>query len=136
MITNSYSIAIGYARISIKDQSTYSLTYQEQAIKRYCEQNNLTLIAFFRDDGESSDTFDRPNWKALEEFLQKHKDLVQYLVVVELDRFSRELIKALQKIDELYQKYKIRVVAVSEPISQDSSSPSSFLIRGIKLLLA
>lgn len=129
-------ISIGYARISIKDQSSYSLTFQEQAIKRYCEQNNLTLIAFFRDDGESSDTFDRPNWRALEEFLQKHKDLVQYLVVVELDRFSRELIKALQKIDELYQKYKIRVVTVSEPISQDSSSPSSFLMRGIKLLIA
>ncbi|NLU95675.1 recombinase family protein [Chitinophaga sp. Ak27] len=83
-----------------------------------------------------SDTFDRPNWNALEEFLQKRRDLVQYLVVLELDRFSRELTKALQKIDELYQKYKIRVVKVSEPISQDSSSPSSFLMRGIKLLIA
>lgn len=133
---NSHHFAIGYARISIKDQSSYSLLYQEYAIKRYCEQNNLTLVAFFRDDGESSDTFNRPNWKALEEFIQKHKDLVQFLVVAELDRFSRDLIKASQKIDEPYQKYKVRVVAVSESISQDTSSSSSFLVRGIKLLVA
>jgi len=131
MKTNINVFAIGYARISIKDQSSYSLSYQEDAIKRYCEQNNLTLVAFFRDDGESSDTFNRPNWKALEEFIRKHKDLVQFVVVAELDRFSRDLIKAFQKMDELNQKYKIRVVAVSESLSQDS-----FLVRGIKLLAA
>jgi site-specific DNA recombinase len=31
--------AIGYVRISKKDQSTHSLDYQEKSIREYCDRN-------------------------------------------------------------------------------------------------
>lgn len=58
--------AIGYIRKSTKDQSHYSLEYQEKAIRQYCEHNEVELGAVYVDDGESSYTFDRPDYQALE----------------------------------------------------------------------
>lgn len=43
--------AIGYIRISKKDQSTHSLEYQEKAIRDYCQRNQIILGSLFLDDG-------------------------------------------------------------------------------------
>lgn len=136
MQSHQHNYAIGYGRISIKDQSTYSLLYQEKSIREYCAHNNLELLAFFRDNGECSDTFDRPDWKALEVFIQQHKGLVNYLIITEHDRFSRKLIEALQKIEQLQKKYNVKVVSIFEPITIDNSDPNVFFQRVIKLALA
>lgn len=45
--------AIGYIRISVKDQSVYSLEGQERSIRTYCTQHNLSLLNVFKDDGLS-----------------------------------------------------------------------------------
>src|ERR1700678_3588506 len=92
--------AVGYVRISIKDQSAYSISYQRTAIAEYCIRNRLNLIALFTDDGESSYTFDRPNWIAMEAFVRQQKGKVNYLIVLDFDRFSRNLSTALAKIDQ------------------------------------
>lgn len=64
--------AIGYMRISVRDQSRYSLEYQERSIREYCSRNNLNLTELFKDNGESSYTFDRPDYKAVETFIKNH----------------------------------------------------------------
>ena len=46
--------ATGYMRLSVRDQSRYSLEYQEQSIRDYCVRNNIELTALFKDNGESS----------------------------------------------------------------------------------
>lgn len=128
--------AIGYVRISTKDQSNYSLDFQESSIKDYCLRNNVKIMALFKDDGESSYTFDRPDWIALEEFIKTHKGKVQYLVVMDHDRFSRNLPEALLKITHLEKKFGITVLATNEPIDLDTSDPSIFLQRAFKYLMA
>ncbi|HUS02414.1 MAG TPA: recombinase family protein, partial [Chitinophagaceae bacterium] len=127
--------AIGYCRISQADQSTYSLDYQERRIKEYCIANKLNLLALFKDNGESSYTFDRPDFKALEAFIKQNKN-VQYLVILELDRFSRNLAEALLKIKELQDKHKIKVLATSDSFDTDFSDPSTFILRAFKLMMA
>lgn len=128
--------AIGYIRISKKDQSTHSLDYQEKSIRDYCDRNDLVLGSLFIDDGESSYTFDRPDYKALEQFIIKNKKSVKYLVVFDHDRFSRNLPEALQKIDFLEKKHDLKVIATSEPLDIDTSDPSVFLLRAFKYLIA
>ncbi len=128
--------AIGYIRISKKDQSTHSLEYQEKSIKDYCDRNDLVIGSMFIDDGESSFTFDRPDYKALEDFIKKHKGKVKYLVVFDHDRFSRNLPEALQKIEFLEKKHGLKVIATSEPLDIDTSDPSVFLLRAFKYLIA
>jgi site-specific DNA recombinase len=128
-------IAIGYIRISTKDQSVYSLEAQERRVREYCEANKLTLAALFRDDGESSYTFDRPDWKALEAFIKKDKR-VTHLIIPDHDRFSRNLAEALLKIKELQDKYNIKVLATTDNIDTDFSDPTTFMMRAFKLMIA
>ena len=127
--------AIGYIRISTKDQSSYSLEYQERIITNYCLSNKLNLLAVFKDDGESSYTFDRPDWKALETFIKKNKQ-VTHLIILDHDRFSRNLAEALLKIKELSEKYKIKVLATTDSIDTDFSDPNTFMVRAFKYMMA
>lgn len=128
--------AIGYKRLSAKDQSKYSLTDQDNAIREYCTKNNLELKAVFTDNGQCSDTFDRADFIALEAFIKKHKGTVRYLVVMVHDRFSRDISEALSKIRSLEQKFKIKVVAIDEPIDIDPEDPDVFIMRAFKYLMA
>lgn len=129
-------IAIGYVRISKKDQSMYSLDAQEKLIRDYCHRNNVSISAIFRDDGECSDTFDRPDYIALENFIKAHKGHVKFLIIKDHDRFSRNLSEALAKIEYLEKKFGVKVVAIDEPITIDTTDPSIFLSRAFKYLMA
>lgn len=128
--------AIGYTRISAKDQSTYSLPYQAQRIREYCAQNGLYLKGICEDNGECSASFDRPDYKALEHFIKVHKGEVQYLIILDHDRFSRVLVDALTKIDELQKKFGVKVLSVEEPLNLDTSDPNVFLHRTFKYAFA
>lgn len=128
--------AIGYIRISTKDQSRYSLEYQQTEVERYCERNQLKLLAVFKDNGQCSDTFDRPDWLALETFIREHKGAVRFLIIFDHDRFSRNLPEALAKISSLEKKFGIRVIATNEAIDTDTTDPSVFLNRAFKYLIA
>ena len=119
--------AIGYIRLSVRDQSRYSLEYQEESIRDYCKKNGITLSALFKDNGESSYTFDRPDYKAVEAFIKKHKGQNQYFIIMDHDRFSRNISEALSKITELEVKFGIKVVATTEPLDIDPSDPNVFM---------
>ncbi|HTE00847.1 MAG TPA: recombinase family protein [Mucilaginibacter sp.] len=128
--------AIGYMRLSVRDQSRYSLEYQEESIRDYCHRNNLELTGLFKDNGESSYTFDRPDYKAVEAFIKKHKGQNQYFIIMDHDRFSRNLSEALTKITELENKYGIKVIATNEPLDIDPSDPNVFMQRAFRYLIA
>lgn len=128
--------AIGYRRLSERDQSNYSLEYQESTIRDYCRKNDLELIGLYTDNGQSSYTFDRPDYKALESFLKKHKGKARYLIIMDHDRFSRNLTEALAKINELEDKFGIKVLATNEAIDLDPSDPFIFLQRSMNYMFA
>ena len=128
--------AIGYVRISKRDQSHYSLEFQEDRIKEYCERNKVNLVSIYKDDGECSYSFDRPDYIALESFIKEHKGKVQYLIIWDHDRFSRNLPEALTKIEQLEKKHGLKVLEYSEPIDLDTSDPNVFIQRAFKYLMA
>ncbi len=128
--------AIGYTRLSAKDQSKYSLSDQEASIRDYCSRNNLDLTALFKDNGQCSDTFDRADFMALEAFIKKHKGNVRYLIVMAHDRFSRDISEALGKIKSFEQKYRLKVLSIDEPLDLDPDDPDVFIHRAFKYLMA
>jgi site-specific DNA recombinase len=73
---------------------------------------------------------------ALERFIKAHKGEVQYLIVLDHDRFSRILVDALRKIDELQKKFGVKVLSVEEPLNLDTSDPNVFLHRTFKYAFA
>lgn len=102
--TSKRKKAVSNIKRAEKDQSTHSLDYQEKSIRDYCDRNDLILGPLCIDDGESSYTFDRPDYRALETFIRNNQKSVRYLVVFDHDRFSRNLPEALQKIEFLEKK--------------------------------
>jgi len=127
--------AVGYLRLSTRDQSK-SLEYQEHIIRNYCHNNALKILEIFSDNGQSSYTFDRPDYLALEQFIKKHKGHCQYLVVLDHDRFSRNLPDALIKIAELERKYEVVVISTNERVGLDTSDPDVFMKRAFDYLMA
>jgi len=128
--------AIGYIRISTKDQSNFSLPGQEKYIREYCNQHDIELHSLFTDDGKSAKNFDRPDWKLLEKFIEKHFRDIDYLIVAKYDRFSRNAAQGLSKIELLERKYKIIIVSVFEQMFIDYDSPFFFKQRADMLISA
>ena len=127
--------AIGYLRLSTKDQSK-SLEYQESTIREYCRRNDLNVIAIFSDNGQDSYTFDRPDYRALENFIKKYKGECQYLIVLDHDRLSRNLPEALMKIAELENHHGVKVLSTNERLDLDSSDPDVFMKRAFDYMIA
>ena len=122
-----------YLRISDKDQSAYSLDYQERSTNDYCSRHNLNPVKIFTDNGESSYTFDRGQWNKLEKQIKENK--IEYIIVYHLDRFSRNLSEALTKTKELLH-IGVRVRAINEHFELDDHSIDTFLNRAINYMMA
>jgi site-specific DNA recombinase len=128
--------AISYIRISDKDQSNFSITGQQEFIKEYCARKGITLINSFLDNGQSAKNFDRADWKKLEDFVKKNYKIIDHLVVVKYDRFSRNVSEGLAMMDKLEKKYSITILSVFEEIAINPESPFFFKMRTDMLVQA
>ena len=127
---------IRYLRISKERQSNFSIDSQDMYTKGWFERNGVELVDTFIDEGYSAQTFDRPDFTKLEDFIRQYFKTVEYLVVNNFDRFSRDAGEALMKIKSLQTKYSINVVSVVEGITFDKNDPGSFFYTGLLLLKA
>jgi len=69
-------------------------------------------------------------------FIAKYHKMVDYLVVCEMDRFSRDAGEALTMAKRLQTKYNVQIVSVTEGIIFDYRDNGSFFRTGLSLLLA
>ncbi len=128
--------AIRYVRFSDRKQSESSIERQILFTDNYIKYNEIELTDTFIDRGFSARTFDRPDFNKLSEFVQKHHRTVDYLIVDQMDRFSRDAGEALVLAKKLQAKYNISIVSVTEGIVFDYNTPGSFFRTGLQLLLA
>lgn len=128
--------AIGYIRISTKDQSNFSLSGQQEYIDNFCQREEIQLLETFKDDGFSAKSFDRPSWKELKTFIQKHHREINYLIVCKYDRFSRNAGEGLNMIETLEKKFNIVVLSVMERLLVEPGSPYFFKSRADMLVNA
>ncbi len=104
---------IGYCRVSSDEQvNGFSLNAQEDAIERYCKNNNHELISVYKEDYTGFKDFNRPQWNKIEEFIKKNKGLVEAILCVRWDRYSRNEPEAKKKMIELRKKYKIEIITI------------------------
>ncbi len=127
---------IRYLRFSSVGQSNGSIEWQDLYTRPWFERNNVELIDTFIDAGFSAKTFDRPDMDKLTKFLAKYHKDVDYLVVCEMDRFSRDAGEALTMAKRLQMKYSVQIVSVVEGITFDYRDNGSFFRTGLSLLLA
>lgn len=110
-------ITYAYMRISTKEErGKQKFTRQEQAIERWCRENNTTIDHqdIYKDDA-SGKSFDRPAWKKLEEHLHDGDTIV----FKDICRFTREYDNGFKKYMELLNK-GINLLFIDNPtISTD-----------------
>lgn len=119
-----------YTRVSTDEQSLgYSLRDQKEKLEKYSTTKGYSIIAHYEDD-HSAKTFDRPAFKKLLEFIKRNKGVINKLVFLRFDRFSRNITDALMMIREL-SKYNVVCEAAEQPL--DLTIPENKLLLTIYL---
>ena len=93
--------AILYRRVSTSNQKEFgnSLNAQKSSLRDFCAKNSMGVVKEFQED-YSAKNFNRPEWKKLNDFAKKNKRDIDYLLVVDWDRFSRNVFEALGVIND------------------------------------
>ncbi len=121
--------AVIYCRVSSDEQARgHSLNYQEAALKRYCENNEIEVVEIYRED-YSAKTFNRPEMKRIcSKYLRKKKEIdADYLFVLRWNRFTRYASDGWDYILK-FRQYGIEVNAIEEHLD--------FNIAESKIMLA
>lgn len=127
--------AIKYIRFSTDDQSLHSTERQDSIINHWATHNAVTIIDAFKDEGYSARTFDRPDVKQLFSFIKKNCSRIDYLIVSELTRFSRETGDAINIVKKIQKEYGIRIVSAGRGQVYDCNDSNSFFMMGLEFLL-
>lgn len=128
--------AMRYLRFSKDGQSNSSIEWQDTNTDQWCKSHDTIIQDTFIDAGYSAKTFDRPDFMKLKAFIEKNFKTVDYLVVNQMDRFSRDAGEAISFVKKLQMKYSIQIVSVSEGLIYDYYTPGSHFRSGLQLLLA
>ena len=126
--------AILYRRVSTTDQRIHgnSLDAQRDSLRKFCLTNGVEIIKEFQEDHSAKDFENRPVFQELLRFVKLRKNEIDLLLVTQFDRFSRNLMLSLGKINEL-RECKIEVNAIHNWTNWDS--PNHFIPNILNLSL-
>ncbi len=127
--------AIRYLRFSSDGQSQHSIERQDAATAQWLTFNNILQADTFIDEGYTARNFDRPDIKLLFDFIKKNYRDIDYLVVAELTRFSREAGDAINMVKKIQATYGIRIVSAGRGAIYDCLDHNSFFMMGLEFLL-
>lgn len=101
MINLKGKSALLYRRVSTTEQKQFgnSLNAQRDSLRDFCGKHSINIVKEFQED-YSAKNFNRPEWKRLNAFAKKNKKDIDYLLVVDWDRFSRNAYEALGVIED------------------------------------
>ena len=106
-----------YARVSTTDQAT-GMESQVRVLKQYCEQNNITSVEFFTDEGISGTKSSRP---ALDRMMAAvDNDEISSVVVYSFSRFARSTTHLLNAL-QVFKKKGVHFVSLTEKIDTNSA---------------
>jgi DNA invertase Pin-like site-specific DNA recombinase len=133
---------VGYVRVSTQGQARdgYSLHYQVDEIKRYCEEKNMNFIRIYEDRGISGAKVDEEGLTVERESLQNMlADLshlnIQSVIVLNTSRLWRsDMAKVL--IQRELKRNQVDVKSIEQPnYSIYAHDPNDFLVNGMLELL-
>ncbi|MEE9131761.1 MAG: recombinase family protein [Phycisphaerales bacterium] len=122
------SKAIGYTRVSPRDQaaSSVSLVSQRMKIEAYATMHDLDLVEVIEDAGYSAKSLDRPGMTNLLRLIRSRK--VGVVVVAKLDRITRS-VRDLGELIDLFQRSGVEFASVADHI--DTSTASGRLVLNV-----
>lgn len=106
-----------YARVSLETQST-GMESQVRVLKAYCEQNGITNVEFFTDEGISGTKSSRP---ALDRMMTAvEQDEISACIVYSFSRFARSTTHLLNAL-QVFKRKGVHFISLSEKIDTSTS---------------
>ena len=114
--------AILYRRVSTTKQKETgnSLNSQKDQLRSFCYNKEIQIIQEFEEDFSAKD-FNRPAWRSLEDYAKKNHKNIDFVLVVQWDRFSRNSLGSLLT-EDAFSKLNIEVNCINHWI--DHSDPN------------
>lgn len=129
-MVNKHDNIIAYRRVSSDDQAKgYSLDVQKETFERFQTTFGFGIALDCKED-HSAKTFNRPQIKIIKQFIKENKGLVNKLLVIRWDRFSRNVTEAYAEI-EWFLKHGVEVNALEQWI--DFEVPEQKMLLAIYL---
>ena len=125
----------GYVRVSTQEQADegYSISEQQDRLKKYCDAQGWTLVHVYTDPGYSGAKLDRP---ALQQLLSDiPSGIFDTVLVFKLDRLSRSQKDTMYLLEDQFIKNNIDFCSVMES-SLNTSTPLGKAMIGILSVFA
>jgi len=124
--------AILYARVSTDEQAAKgeSIHYQKERLEQYCALMEYNAVKYVAEDYSAKSFDNRPEFNKLLNFIKTNKGVVQKLLIVRWDRFSRNAPEAYNMIAKL-AKMGVEVNAIEQPL--DLSIPENKMMLAFYL---
>jgi site-specific DNA recombinase len=108
-----------YVRVSTDAQAEegYSIEFQTDKLKSYCDATSMTVKEIFTDPGYSGSNLERPGLKKL----LKHIKEFNVVVVYKLDRLSRSQKDTLHLIEDVFIPNDVAFISLSESFDTGSA---------------
>ena len=113
-----------YERLSRDDDivgDSSSIANQKTYLEAYAAQQGFTNCVHYTDDGYSGVNFDRPGWNRMIDDMEAGK--IGVVLVKDMSRIGRNYLSTGFYTEEVFRKFGVRFIAVSNGI--DSNDPST-----------
>lgn len=120
-----------YARLSEDDYNgeavSTSVKYQIKNLTEYAQKNNMTIYNVYADECYSGKDFNRPAFQQLLTDLKAKR--FDTLLVKDISRIGRNLIKVGEFIDEICPIYNIRIIALLDNFDSFNDDSNDIVIK-------
>ena len=119
-----------YTRVSTEMQTEgYSLSAQEEKLKKYAEFQEMLIVGEYSDKCKSGKNVeDRPDFVRMLTDIENGKDNVDFVLVFKLSRFGRNAADVLSSLQKM-QDFGVNLICTEDSI--DSSKDSGKLMISV-----
>lgn len=129
--------AYAYYRLSREEaqqgEST-SISNQKKIVEAYCDQNGITILKYFVDDGWSGGNFERPGFQEMMRSLETgHANMV---ITKDLSRLGRDMRESSYYAEQFFPEHQIRYVAIADNFDSETENvmaPFQFAMNEVYL---
>lgn len=130
-------LADAYYRLSVEESNggeSSSITNQRSIIRQYCEDNGITIVKEFVDDGFSGSNFDRPGFSQMIALLKD--GLANMVITKNLSRLGRDMTESSYYAETYFPENQIHYIAISDNFDSNEvniMAPFQFAMNDVYL---
>mgnify|MGYP000899662827 CR=1 FL=1 len=121
--------AAAYARYSTDNQTENSIAYQMNAIQKYCNNNKITICAFFVDEAKSGTNEDREGFQNM--VAAANRKEFDAVIIYDITRGSRDVADWFNFRKDML-RLGIQIISATQHLG-DIMNPSDFLTELISV---